>query len=48
MFYNITEHFLETKITSEMMKNPQVLAALQHQLDGIVGTPSGYIETYGC
>jgi len=32
-----------SQITSEMMQNPQVLAALQHRLDSMVGTPSGYI-----
>ncbi|CAK8676926.1 unnamed protein product [Clavelina lepadiformis] len=34
-----------SQITSEMMQNPQVLAALQHRLDSIVGTPSGYIDS---
>nr|CAB3264198.1 nucleosome assembly protein 1-like 1 [Phallusia mammillata] len=34
-----------SQITSEMMQNPQVLAALQQRLDSIVGTPTGYIDT---
>uniref|UniRef100_A0AAY4CDT7 Nucleosome assembly protein 1-like 1 n=1 Tax=Denticeps clupeoides TaxID=299321 RepID=A0AAY4CDT7_9TELE len=28
-----------------MMQNPQVLAALQERLDGLVGSPSGYMES---
>jgi len=38
--------FTASQITSEMMQNPQVLAALQQRLDSIVGTPSGYIDKY--
>jgi len=33
------------QLTSEMMQNPQVLAALQSRLDHIVGSTSGYIES---
>uniref|UniRef100_A0A2K6G3B4 Nucleosome assembly protein 1-like 1 n=1 Tax=Propithecus coquereli TaxID=379532 RepID=A0A2K6G3B4_PROCO len=41
----------ETKIkarqlTVQMMQNPQILAALQERLDGLVETPTGYIERY--
>ncbi|XP_050998843.1 nucleosome assembly protein 1-like 1 [Acomys russatus] len=41
----------ETKITArqltvQMMQNPQILAALQERLDGLVDTPTGYIERY--
>ncbi|XP_076350645.1 nucleosome assembly protein 1-like 4 isoform X2 [Tachypleus tridentatus] len=32
-------------LTSEMMKNPQVLADLQSRLGSMVGSPSGYIES---
>ena len=40
----------ETKIkarqlTVQMMQNPQILAALQERLDGLVETPTGYIES---
>uniref|UniRef100_A0A2K6Q5B0 Nucleosome assembly protein 1 like 1 n=1 Tax=Rhinopithecus roxellana TaxID=61622 RepID=A0A2K6Q5B0_RHIRO len=40
----------ETKIkacqlTLQMMQNPQILAALQERLDGLVETPTGYIES---
>jgi len=34
-----------TKIAAQLMKNPQVLAALQQKLGSIVGTPSGYIQS---
>ncbi|XP_076450592.1 nucleosome assembly protein 1-like 1 isoform X3 [Babylonia areolata] len=34
-----------TKIAAQLMKNPQVLAALQDKLGSIIGTPSGYIES---
>ncbi|KAB0376691.1 hypothetical protein FD755_011135, partial [Muntiacus reevesi] len=39
----------ETKIkarqlTVQMMQNPQILAAVQERLDGLVETPTGYIE----
>jgi len=42
-----TQNALPTaqQITSEMMQNPQVLAALQQRLDHIVGSTSGYIES---
>uniref|UniRef100_UPI0035902CD3 nucleosome assembly protein 1-like 1 n=1 Tax=Myxine glutinosa TaxID=7769 RepID=UPI0035902CD3 len=33
------------QLTAQMMKNPQVLAALQERLDSLAGTPSGYIES---
>ena len=41
----------ETKIkarqlTVQMIQNPQILAALQERLDGLVETPTGYIERY--
>jgi len=29
-----------------MMQNPEILAALQERLDGLVGSPSGYMERY--
>lgn len=32
-------------LTSQLMQNPQVLAALQSKMDGIIGTPSGYIQS---
>ncbi|KAM3821944.1 LOW QUALITY PROTEIN: nucleosome assembly protein 1-like 1 [Vipera latastei] len=32
------------QLTVQMMQNPQILAALQERLDGLVGTPTGYIE----
>ena len=40
----------ETKIkvrqlTVQMMQNPQILAALQERLDGLVETPTGYIKS---
>ncbi|MXQ91601.1 hypothetical protein E5288_WYG001778 [Bos mutus] len=40
----------ETKIkahqlTVQMMQNPQILAALQERLDGLVETPTGYVES---
>merc|ERR1712154_13492 len=34
-----------TKIAAQLMKNPQVLAALQEKLGSIVGTSSGYIQS---
>ena len=34
------------KLTVQMMQNPQILAALQERLDGLVETPTGYIERY--
>uniref|UniRef100_A0A3B3Q5W9 Nucleosome assembly protein 1-like 1 n=1 Tax=Paramormyrops kingsleyae TaxID=1676925 RepID=A0A3B3Q5W9_9TELE len=33
------------QLTVQMMRNPQVLAALQERLDGLVGSPSGYMES---
>uniref|UniRef100_G1KFY2 Nucleosome assembly protein 1 like 1 n=2 Tax=Anolis carolinensis TaxID=28377 RepID=G1KFY2_ANOCA len=33
------------QLTVQMMQNPQILAALQERLDGLVGTPTGYIES---
>ncbi|KAI2567112.1 NAP1L1 isoform 8, partial [Pan troglodytes] len=32
------------QLTVQMMQNPQILAALQERLDGLVETPTGYIE----
>ncbi|KAG9339999.1 hypothetical protein JZ751_022109 [Albula glossodonta] len=32
------------QLTAQMMQNPQILAALQERLDGLVGSPSGYME----
>ena len=37
-----------TKIAAQLMKNPQVLAALQDKLGSIIGTPSGYIQSLVC
>uniref|UniRef100_H2Z197 Nucleosome assembly protein 1-like 1 n=1 Tax=Ciona savignyi TaxID=51511 RepID=H2Z197_CIOSA len=34
-----------SELTSEMMQNPQILAALQQRLESIVGSPSGYIDS---
>ena len=31
-------------LTSELLKNPAVMSALQGKLDSMVGTPSGYIK----
>ncbi|CAM4469944.1 unnamed protein product [Lepidochelys olivacea] len=33
------------QLTVQMMQNPQILAALQERLDGLVGTSTGYIES---
>ncbi|XP_039516688.1 nucleosome assembly protein 1-like 1 isoform X1 [Pimephales promelas] len=33
------------QLTMQMMQNPQILAALQERLDGLVGSPSGYMES---
>ena len=33
------------ELTVQMMQNPQILAALQERLDGLVETPTGYIES---
>ncbi|EHB08114.1 Nucleosome assembly protein 1-like 1 [Heterocephalus glaber] len=33
------------QLTVQMMQNPQILAALQERLDGLVDTPTGYIES---
>lgn len=38
--------YLARQLTVQMMQNPQILAALQERLDGLVGTPTGYIERY--
>ena len=35
---------LTANVTSQLLKNPAVMAALQGKLDGMVGTPSGYIQ----
>ncbi|MEJ1277205.1 nucleosome assembly protein 1-like 1 [Cricetulus griseus] len=38
--------FLKARqLTVQMMQNPQILAALQERLDGLVDTPTGYIES---
>lgn len=34
------------QLTVQMMQNPQILAALQERLDGLNGSPSGYIERW--
>ncbi|EHB08476.1 Nucleosome assembly protein 1-like 1 [Heterocephalus glaber] len=34
----------EHQLTVQMMQNPQILAALQERLDGLVDTPTGYFE----
>ena len=34
-------------LTSELLKNPAVMSALQGKLDSMVGTPSGYIKVNG-
>ena len=31
-----------------VLRNPQVMAALQARLDSIVGNQSGYIKVHGC
>ncbi|KAK3545067.1 hypothetical protein QTP86_033301 [Hemibagrus guttatus] len=36
---------LARQLTVQMMQNPQILAALQERLDGLVGSPSGYMES---
>uniref|UniRef100_A0A8C2AHV7 Nucleosome assembly protein 1-like 1 n=1 Tax=Cyprinus carpio TaxID=7962 RepID=A0A8C2AHV7_CYPCA len=36
---------LARQLTMQMMQNPQILAALQERLDGLVGSPSGYMES---
>uniref|UniRef100_H3CIZ5 Nucleosome assembly protein 1-like 1 n=1 Tax=Tetraodon nigroviridis TaxID=99883 RepID=H3CIZ5_TETNG len=33
------------QLTAQMMQNPQILAALQERLDGLNGSPSGYMES---
>jgi nucleosome assembly protein 1-like 1 len=33
------------ELTVQMMQNPQILAALQERLDGLVETPTGYVES---
>jgi len=42
IFFNLAR-----QLTVQMMQNPQILAALQERLDGLVGTSTGYIERYG-
>jgi len=32
-------------VAAQLMRNPQVLAALQGRLDGMIGSPSGYVLT---
>lgn len=34
------------QLTVQMMQNPQILAALQERLDGLNGSPSGYMERW--
>lgn len=41
VFFNLAR-----QLTVQMMQNPQILAALQERLDGLVGTSTGYIERY--
>lgn len=36
--------FSARQLTVQMMQNPQILAALQERLDGLNGSPSGYME----
>lgn len=31
-------------LASQLMQNPEVLAALQGKMDGMIGAPSGYIQ----
>uniref|UniRef100_A0A8C9S9P5 Nucleosome assembly protein 1-like 1 n=1 Tax=Scleropages formosus TaxID=113540 RepID=A0A8C9S9P5_SCLFO len=40
-----TPHRLTRQLTVQMMQNPQILAALQERLDGLAGSPSGYMES---
>ena len=40
-----TNNLTALGLTSQLMQNPQVLAALQSKMDGIIGTPSGYIQS---
>lgn len=44
--YVISFFNLARQLTVQMMQNPQILAALQERLDGLVGTSTGYIERY--
>lgn len=38
----------EIKMASAaLLKNPAVMAALQGKLDGMVGSPSGYVQVIG-
>lgn len=39
------EGLSKEKLSAAMLKNPQVMAALQARLDSMVGDPSGYIKT---
>lgn len=32
------------KVSAALLKNPAVMAALQGKLDGMIGSPSGYIQ----
>lgn len=34
------------KLSAAMLRNPQVMAALQARLDSMVGDPSGYIKVH--
>lgn len=43
-FYSFFFSNLARQLTVQMMQNPQILAALQERLDGLVGTSTGYIE----
>lgn len=38
--------FSARQLTVQMMQNPQILAALQERLDGLNGSPSGYMERW--
>lgn len=31
-------------IASQLMQSPEILAALQDRLGGMIGTPSGYVQ----
>lgn len=41
------EEMSKEKLSAAMLKNPQVMAALQARLDSMVGDPSGYIKVHG-
>jgi hypothetical protein len=36
----------QEKLSAAMLRNPQVMAALQARLDSMVGDPSGYIKVH--